>query len=172
METSSIERLAGDLDAAAAELRSAYDALDAVGETYVLSTVAGFLAQTLLEQGAIDEASAYCDRSRDLATEADIATQGLWRYVRGRILARQGASAEAEEIIGEGLALLSPTDAIVYQIEAYVGLGEARVSAGRVDEARAAYAAACALAEQKGGVVILSGILRRIEDLDAATSTT
>ena len=40
MEAASIERLAGDLDAAERELRSAYDALDAVGEKYVLSTVA------------------------------------------------------------------------------------------------------------------------------------
>ena len=41
METSSIERLAGDLEAAERELRGSYDALDAVGERYVLSTVAG-----------------------------------------------------------------------------------------------------------------------------------
>ncbi len=73
-----------------------------VGETYVLSTVAGFLAQTLLEQGALEEASVVCDRSRELTIEADIATQGLWRYVRGRILTRQGAYAEAEEIIARG----------------------------------------------------------------------
>ena len=37
--------------------RAAYEALDAVGEKYVLSTVAGFLAQTLLEQGALEEAA-------------------------------------------------------------------------------------------------------------------
>ena len=84
MDTGAIERLAGNLDGAARELRSAYDALDAVGETFARSTVAGFLAQTLLEQGALDEASAFCDRSRELTTEADIATQALWRYVRGQ----------------------------------------------------------------------------------------
>jgi predicted ATPase/class 3 adenylate cyclase len=172
MEAASIERLAGDLDAAARELRSAYDALDAVGEKYVLSTVAGFLAQTLLEQGALEEASAVCEKSRELTTEADVATEGLWRYVRGRILARQGAHAEAEQITREALAYLAPTEAIVYQIECNVALGEALAAAGRVEEAREALEAARLLAETKGGVVILSGVLGRLEDLDAASATT
>ena len=100
------------------------------GEKYLLSTVAGFLAQTLLEQGALDEASDACERSRELTTEADIATQGLWRYVRGRILARQGAYAEAEEITREALGTSTPTDAIVYQIECNVALGEALAAGG------------------------------------------
>ena len=172
MEAAGIERLAGDLDAAVRELRSAYEALDAVGEKFLLSTVAGFLAQTLLEQGALEQASAACDRSRELTIDADIATQGLWRYVRGRILVRQGAPAEAEEIIREAHEYLAPTDAIIYQIECNVALGEALAVMGRVDEAREAFEAARGLAETKGGVVILSGILRLIEDLDAASATT
>ena len=172
MDTSTIERLAGDLDGAARELRSAYDALDAVGERFALSTIAGFLAQTLLEQGDLEEATAYAERSRELTTEADVATQALWRYARGRILARQGAPREAEAIIREALGLLESTDAIVYQIEAHVALGEALMAAGRANEARDAYLSAQALAERKGGVVILSGVLRRLEDLDAAPRTT
>ena len=83
---------AGDLEGAARELRSSYDALDAVGETYLRSTVAGLLAQTLLEQGALEEASAFCERSRELADRGDIATQALWRYVRGRILVPAGSA--------------------------------------------------------------------------------
>ena len=153
------------------EFRSAYDALDAVGERFALSTVAGLLAQTLFEQSALEEAGAFCDRSRDLTTEADIATQALWRYVRGRILARQGAAAEAETIVAEAIRLLDATDAIVYQIEARMALGEALVAGGRLDEARDAYESARALAEKKGGVVILSGVLRHLEDLDAARTT-
>jgi len=171
MEAASIERLAGDLDAAVRELRSACDALDAVGEKYVLSTVAGFLAQTLLEQDALDEASVACERSRELTIEGDVATQGLWRYVRGRILTRQGEHAEAEEITREALAHLAPTDAIIYQIECNIALAEILAGAGRPAEARDALEAARRLAETKGGVVILSGVLRRLEDLDAASAT-
>ncbi len=172
MEAASIERLAGDLDAAERELRSAYDALDAVGEKYVLSTVAGFLAQTLLEQGALEEASAVCEKSRELTTEADVATEGLWRYVRGRILARQGAHAEAEQITREALACSRRRTRSSTRSSRNVALGEALAAAGRVEEAREALEAARLLAETKGGVVILSGVLRRLEDLDAASATT
>ena len=172
MEAAGIERLSGDLQGAVRELQSAYDALDAVGEKFLLSTVAGFLAQTLLEQGALEEAIVACDRSRELTIEADVATQGLWRYVRGRILTRQGAYTDAESIIREAHAYLAPTDAIIYQIECNVALGEALAAAGRVEEAREALRAAELLAETKGGVVILSGVLRLLEDLDAASATT
>ena len=172
MEAAGIERLSGDLEGAVRELRSSYDALDAVGEKFLLSTVAGFLAQTLLEQGALEEAIVACDRSRELTIEADVATQGLWRYVRGRILTRQGAYTDAENIIREAHAYLAPTDAIIYQIECNIALGEALAAAGRVEEARAALQAAQLLAETKGGVVILSGVLRLLEDLDAASATT
>ena len=171
MDTGTLERLAGNLEGATTEFRMAYDALDAVGERFALSTVAGFLAQTLLEQGELDAAAVFCERSRELTTEADIATNALWRYVRGRILARQGEAAEAEAITREAIELLEATDAIVYQIEARVALGEALVAGGRIDEASTALESARGLAEKKGGVVILSGILRRLEDLDAAPTT-
>ena len=171
MDTGTLERLAGNLEGATTEFRMAYEALDAVGERFALSTVAGFLAQTLLEQGELHAAAVFCERSRELTTEADIATNALWRYVRGRILARQGEAAEAEAITREAIELLEATDAIVYQIEARVALGEALVAGGRTDEASTVLESARGLAEKKGGVVILSGILRRLEDLDAAPTT-
>jgi tetratricopeptide (TPR) repeat protein len=172
MEASSVERLAGDLEAAERELRAAYESLDAVGEKYVLSTVAGFLAQTLLERGQLEDATVFCERSRELATDADVATQGLWRYVRARILARQDAASEAEASAREALAYLAPTEAIIYQIECHVALGEALAAGGRPDEARLAFEDARVFAERKGGVVILTDVLRRLEDLDAAPRTT
>jgi len=171
MDTGTLERLAGNLDGAAGEFRMAYDALEAVGERFALSTIAGLLAQTVLEQGKLEEAIVLCDRSRELTTEADIATQALWRYVRGRVLARQGAASDAEIIVREAIELLDATDAIVYQIEARIALGEALAAAGRFEEARDAYENARSLAEKKGGVVILSGVLHRLEDLDAARTT-
>ena len=128
----SIERLAGDLEAAERELRAAYDALDAVGEKFVLSTVAGFLAQTLLERGALEEASALCERSRELTTEADVATQGLWRYVRGTHPRPAGRGVRGARHHPRGARVLSqPTEAIVYQIECHVALGEALAAGGR-----------------------------------------
>ena len=43
--------------------------------------------------------------------------QALWRYVRGRMLARRGAFAEAEAIAREALELLEPTDATMFQLD-------------------------------------------------------
>ena len=109
--------LAGDLDAAERQLRRAYDALDAVGEKYLLSTVAGYLAQTLVEREAIEDAEALVDRTRELATDGDVETQALWRYVRGRTLARRRAFDDAEAIAREALALLEPTDATMMKLD-------------------------------------------------------
>jgi len=163
------EMLAGNVDAAEDELRRSYDALEARGEKYTLSTIAGLLGRTIVERdGPLDDALEMCDRSRDLASDGDIATQALWRSVRGRILARSGSGDEAEGLVREALAILEPTDAPVLQIEAYIDLGEVLVAAGRIKEARAAYAAARALADEKGGVVTLGAVIRRIEGLDTA----
>ena len=172
MEAASIERFAGDLDAAVQELTWAYEALDAVGEKYVLSTVAGFLAQALLEQGLLDEATSYWERSRALATEGDVETQALWRCLKGRTLARRGSFDEAEVAVREALALLEPTDATMMRLNAQAALGEVLEAAGRHGDARLAYETARTLAEDKGGVVILSDVLRRLADLDAASRAT
>ena len=163
------EMLAGRLDSAEEELRRSYDALEARGEKYTLSTIAGLLGRTIVERdGPLEEALEMCDRSRELASDGDIATQALWRSVRGRILARTGALGEAEGLLREALAILEPTDAPVLRSEAYVDLGEVLVAAGRVQDARVAYEAARALAEEKGGVVTLGAVIRRIEGLDTA----
>ncbi|MCZ7587951.1 MAG: AAA family ATPase [Gaiella sp.] len=163
------EMLAGDLDAAEAELRRSYDVLETRGEKYTLSTIAGLLARTILDRdGSLDEAQAMCDRSRELASDGDIATQALWRAVQGRISARAGALDEAELLVREALGILEPTDAPVLQLEAYVDLGEVLAAAGRLDDARSAYEVARRLAEQKGGVVALGAVVRRIESLDTA----
>ena len=164
-----VEMLAGDLDAAERELRSSYDALDAVGERWLLPTVAGHLAQTLLAQGApLEEVESLTDRARTLAADVDVASQALWRGTLARTLARRASYGEAEELIREALDLLAPTDATMYQLDAYLDLGEVLSATGRTSEAREAYLAARALAELKGGVVALSAVLRRLEALDAA----
>jgi tetratricopeptide (TPR) repeat protein len=161
--------LAEDLDAAERHARNAYALLDAVGEKYLLSTVAGSLAQTLLErEGSVEEADVLAERTRSLATDADVDTQALWRCVRGRILARRGAFADAETIVREGIALLDSTDAVPLQLDAQLDLGEVLTAAGKPDEARTAYESALRLAEEKGGVVAFEAIGRRLGALDTA----
>ena len=112
--------------------------------------------------------SQLAERTRELATEADVGTQALWRCLRGRILARRGKYAEAEASVREGLAVLAATDALLLQLDAQLDLGEVLSAAGRTDDAREAYEAALSLAEQKGGVVAFETIGRRIGALDTA----
>jgi class 3 adenylate cyclase/tetratricopeptide (TPR) repeat protein len=163
------ELLAGDVDAAERELRRSYETLDAYGERYTLSTVAALLAQTLLAQAApLEEAERMVERSRELASAGDVATQALWRCARGRILARRGALAEAEALVREGVELLESTDFTILRVDAYLDLGEVLVARGRMDEARRAYERARDLAESKGSVVLLANVILRIEALDAA----
>jgi class 3 adenylate cyclase/tetratricopeptide (TPR) repeat protein len=163
------EMLAGNVAAAERELRRSYDVLEAYGERYTLSTVAGHLAQTLLELAApLEEAEAMAARSRELATEGDISTQALWRCASGRIHARRGQLEEAETLVREGIDLLEATDFTILRVDAYLDLGEVLVAADRFAEARDAYEAARALAESKGSVVLLANVILRLEALDAA----
>ena len=154
LEAWRVEMLAGDLDAAERRLRRAYEALDAVGEKYLLSTVAGYLAQTLVEREAIEDAEALVDRTRELATDGDVETQALWRYVRGRTLARRRAFDDAEAIAREALALLEQTDATMMKFDGQLALGEILDAAGRAGDAR------------KGGVVNLGTVLRHLDGAD------
>ncbi len=163
------EMLAGNVDAAEDELRRSYETLEARGEKYTLSTVAGLLGQTILERdGPLQEAELMCERSRELASDGDIATQALWRCVQGRIVAREGHAADAEAVVREALAILEPTDATVLKLDAYLDLGGILAAAGRTSEARAAYETARELADEKGGVVTLGAVIRHIEGLDTA----
>jgi tetratricopeptide (TPR) repeat protein len=169
LEAWRVEMLSGDLDAAEREARRAYDLLEARGEKYLLSTVAGSLAQTLIERdGSLEEAELLANRTRELATEADVGTQALWRCVKGRILAARGSFAEAEALVNEGLEVLDATDAVLLQLDAYLDLGKVLSAAGDTAGARAAYDAALRLAELKGGVVAFETIGRRLGALDAA----
>ena len=139
------------------------------GRAYLRSTVAGLLAETLFERGApLEEVEELGAQSQELADDDDVDSQAVWRRVRGRVLEQRGEHAAAEHIIREALALLEPTDATLFQLQAELDLGDVLAAADRTDDARAAYEAARELAEQKGGVVLLGAVLRRLEALDAA----
>jgi class 3 adenylate cyclase/tetratricopeptide (TPR) repeat protein len=168
MEAWRVEMLAGNVDAAEAALRRSYDTLLARGETYLRSTVAGLLAETILERGGpLEEVEELGLQSQQLADDDDVDSQAVWRRVRGRVLEQRGEHAAAEHVIREALALLEPTDATLFQLQAELDLGDVLAGAGRNGDARSAYEAARELAERKGGVVLLGAVLRRLEGLDA-----
>jgi class 3 adenylate cyclase/tetratricopeptide (TPR) repeat protein len=150
LDSHAVELLAGDPAAAERELRRDYDALDRMGEKYLLSTIAGLLAQVLCARGRYEEANTMCMITASAAAEDDAQSQALWRSVRGKVLARRNGSREhAVELAREAVEILRRTDALVWQADALVDLAETLTAAGDGDEARAALSEAAALYDLK-----------------------
>ena len=154
LDSHAVELLAGDPVAAERDLRRDYEALDLMGEKYLLSTIAGLLAGVLCEQERYDEANTMCMITASVASEDDAQSQALWRSVRGRVLARRdGEGDKAVALAREAVDVLRPTDALVWQGNAFVDYADTLAATGRRDEARHAVDEAVALYELKGSGV-------------------
>jgi len=168
IESSRVEMLAGEPGAAEAELRRSYVALEAVGERYLLSTVAGLLGQALAEQGRYDEAEEFATIARDVAAEDDVDSQALWRSVHGRVLARKERFDDAERLVKEAVELLADTDGSLMQYGAWLALAEVAELAGNRQLAQEAADAAVRLAEQKESDVASALARERLAELTAS----
>jgi tetratricopeptide (TPR) repeat protein len=141
-----IESLAGNMDAAIAELQRGYDALEQMGERGTRSTVAAFLAHALAEQSRFAEAEEYALISEQTGALADTVTQAVWRCARARVVAHAGDDEDAERLAREAVELAEATDFL--DLHARTALTLANVLRGRgrngeaaalVDDARRAY---------------------------------
>jgi predicted ATPase/class 3 adenylate cyclase len=92
LASAAIELLAGDLAAAESELRTDYRRLEEMGERNYISTTAGLLADVLYRQGRYDESAEFAGACEQLASPDDVASQFLWRCVRGKLRAGTGKS--------------------------------------------------------------------------------
>ena len=155
LDSHAVELLAGDPAAAEHELRRDYEALDRMGEKYLLSTIAGLLAQVLCAQGRYEEANEMCMITASVAAEDDAQSQALWRSVRAKVLARRPDDAEhAVALAREAVEILRSTDAIVWQADALVDLAETLAAIHDEAGAERALAEAAALYELKGSSVV------------------
>jgi predicted ATPase len=91
-----IEGLAGEPEAAIAELETGYAALEEMGERGTRSTLAAFLAQALAEAGGFDEAEEFARISAETGGLADVVTQAVWRSASAQVLANDGELELAE----------------------------------------------------------------------------
>jgi ATP/maltotriose-dependent transcriptional regulator MalT len=145
--------LAGDPEAAERDLRRDYEALEEMGEKYLLSTVAAELAGVLADQHRDEEAERYTEVAEELAAGDDLTSQALWRSVRAEVLARRGKDAEAQSLAREATGLLGETDSLVAQADALLALADVVALGGHEEEALARTREALSLYEQKGDVV-------------------
>jgi ATP/maltotriose-dependent transcriptional regulator MalT len=168
LSSAHVELLAGDPEAAERELRRGYDHLDALGERYLLSSIAGLLAEALVAAGRFAEAEDAALATEELADESDVDAQSLWRTTRAKILAQRGSLVEAEALAREAVALLAPTDGVVTKVSALADLARILVIAGRDEEALALIGEAREMAELKGSPVMVD----RLDELAAQAAPT
>ena len=143
----------GTPGAAEAELRKDYESLDAIGERNYISTIAGLLAEALYRQGLFDEAGRFAAFCEEVAAPSDGISQSLWRGVRGKLLARDGAYDEGIELAASGVREMQSSDDIEGQANALVFLAEAQGAAGQFELAAESASRARRLFEAKGNVI-------------------
>jgi class 3 adenylate cyclase/tetratricopeptide (TPR) repeat protein len=153
LDSGPIELLAGDAEAAEAELRGDFQALQALGETNFIATTAALLAEALYRQGRYDEAAEMARFTETTAEEDDVASQFLWRSVMAKILARKGRHDEAADHAAAATELIEGSDDPNARAEVLLDAAEVHRLAGRDDEAARLSAEALALFEAKGNVV-------------------
>ena len=149
LDSARVELLAGDPVAAERELRRDYDVLEAIGERYALSTLAGLLGYALLRQGRHDAAIAATEAAEHMAAADDVESQSLWRRVRAAAVTALGAPEEALPLASAAYDLVVDTDAPLMKAFALLDLGAVHAATGSLEEAQRAWQDALALFEAK-----------------------
>src|SRR6185369_12858168 len=133
-------------------VRPDYETLQAIGATYLLSSMGAILARAVRAQGRDDEALELTEAVESAAADDDVDAQVLWRGIRAPILARAGQIAEAEALARAAHERARQTEMPELQGFALTELASALQLAGRIDEARAAMADAIVVYAKKGDV--------------------
>jgi tetratricopeptide (TPR) repeat protein len=160
-------RLEGRLEESEAVLRAMYEAYTSIGETGFNSTVCALLAHVLCDQDRFDEAESFAERSRELSSADDFASQAAWRSAMARIRSDQGRIQEALALVDEAISIESSGDYLDWQGQEFEVRGSVLMAADRDDEARAAYEEALDRFERKGNVVASARVRERVEALAA-----
>jgi class 3 adenylate cyclase/predicted ATPase len=148
-----IEALAGEPEAAIAELQTGYAALEEMGERGTRSTLAAFLAQALAEAGRFEEAEEFAQVSAETGALADVVTQAVWRSASAQVLANNGELDLAERRAREASELAAGTDFLELQAMTSLSLAAVLGQVGTQGEAAALVADARRAHERKGNAV-------------------
>ncbi len=143
----------GDLAGAETLLRAGYERLAEMGEKALLASTATILAGVVRIQGRVDEAWELTETARHAAADDDLSPQITWRTERARLLARQGAGAEAKQLSAEAVALAERTDWLSERADALVAQADVLEAAGEASSAGSALRQAISLYERKGNKV-------------------
>jgi Flp pilus assembly protein TadD len=162
--------LAGDLATAEDQLRRDYAELEALGEAYLRSTVAGMLARVLVLRGAVDEADAIATEVSRIASPDDVDAQVRWRSALGRCRSLQERHDDALALLTDALAMTDGVTAPLLRAQALTDRAVALAAAGMTAEADIDFASAVDLYEAKGSRVAADAV-RRLAAADPVTSS-
>jgi class 3 adenylate cyclase/tetratricopeptide (TPR) repeat protein len=168
IDSSRVERLAGDPEAAERELRRDYDALGAIGETYYRSTIGGLLAHVLHELGRDDEALEIAEVARSIGDEDDAETQVEWRSAMARALAAKGLAAEAIRLSTEAVEAIAGGSDVIVRLDALTALGEVYQVLGDEERSGPPLREALTICDQKGDVVTAARIRTMLQAVATA----
>ena len=150
IDSARIELRAGEIEAAEKDLRRGYEALSAMGERFLLSTVGGLLARTLVLQDRDAEAEPIVAAMEAIAGHDDVDAQAILLGVRARLYARRGGGAAARRLAEAAVALRRRSDSPFELADALMDLASVLVVTGDNDGRSAAVSEALQLVEQKG----------------------
>ena len=171
-EASRVEMLAGDPWAAEVLLRADYEALEATGEKYFRSTIAGQLAQALYAQDRLDEAERFASIAEELSAEDDIWSHALWRGVRAKLLARAGRAAEAISMIAEADRRVVESDDIEVVADLRTDAAEVARTLAAPETAGPPLREALQLYERKGDRVATERTRRQLDEISPSSGKT
>lgn len=158
-----VEMLAGDAEAAEAELRSAYDIYDRLRDTGHLASVAPDLGDALYRQGRFDEASHLAEVGERSVTPGDLDAEVRWRQLRAKLWARTGRAEEGVALAADAVRLVAGTECDDLHALALVALGETLRLAGHGAQAETSLHDALSLYRRKGNVAAATRLMASIE---------
>jgi DNA-binding SARP family transcriptional activator/predicted ATPase/class 3 adenylate cyclase len=132
------------------ELAETCASLQSIGDRSRLSTAAALYARLLYAQGRYDESERYAGISAEAAADDDLVSQVVMRATRGKLLARRGETARAEELVNGAVELAAQTDFLVAQADALRDRSEVLRILGRPRAAARDLERAISLYERKG----------------------
>jgi tetratricopeptide (TPR) repeat protein len=161
-DSSRVELLAGNIDAAFAELTRDYDALEAINESFFRSSVAARLATVTAQRGDLEAASHFASVAQELGEADDLDTQVGWRIARARIAAASGDAETAKALAAEAVDLASATTDGLLRTDALSGQADVLDAIGDRESAGPPLREALELYEAKGDVVSARALRARL----------
>jgi DNA-binding SARP family transcriptional activator len=163
-----VELLAENFATAETLFRDCCALFDQAHDRAALSSLSSELAQSLYAQDRLADAREAARVAEECAPRDDVPAQFAWRSVRAKLLAREGAAAEALPLALEAAALSGSTDSPCQCGDVLLDLAEVTRLADQPDEAAKAVERAVRLYDAKGDVVSAERARSLLEELAVA----